>query len=97
MLNSFEGDNYSSQEKPHGRQETRCALVNTDLAQEGEMSFRYNISSKELTAKELHDSTRAQWLVESMHWQLDSAFNEDACRIRVDDRAEVFSRVRQVV
>ncbi|MEZ9631454.1 ISAs1 family transposase [Vibrio breoganii] len=123
MLTSFDGESYSSQEKSHGRLETRCALVNTDLsvlgdlayewpelksmgimvsirqeselAQESEMSVRYYISSKELTAQELHDSTRAHWLVESMHWQLDTAFNEDACRIRVDDRAEAFSRIRQ--
>ncbi len=48
------------------------------------------------TSKELHDATRAHWGVESMHWLLDVAFREDACRIRVDDRAEAFSRIRQV-
>ena len=124
MMQSFDGDSYSTQEKSHGRLETRCALVNDDLsvlgdlaydwpelksmgimvnirqeseyAQESEMSIRFYISSRNLTAKDLHDATRAHWLVESMHWQLDVAFREDACRIRVDDRAEGFARIRQV-
>ena len=30
-----------------------------------------------------------------MHCQLNVCFNEDACRIRVDDRAKAFSRIRQ--
>jgi predicted transposase YbfD/YdcC len=32
-----------------------------------------------------------------MHWSLDTALNEDASRIRVDDRAEAFFRIRQMV
>ncbi|MFA0254823.1 ISAs1 family transposase [Vibrio breoganii] len=123
MMQEFDGDSYVSQEKSHGRQETRCALVNTDLSVLGdlayewpglksmgimvclrqtgevanpeELSVRYYISSKELKAEELHNATRAHWGVEVMHWQLDVGFNEDACRIRVDDRAEAFSRIRQ--
>lgn len=124
MLHSFAGDSYSSQEKSHGRLETRCALVNDDLsvlgdlaydwpelksmgimvnirqesehATEQEMSVRYYISSRNLSARELHDATRSHWLVESMHWQLDVAFKEDACRVRVDDRVEALARIRQV-
>ena len=65
-------------------------------ATEADVSLRFYISSKDLSAKELLDSTRAHWLVESMHWQLDVGFREDACRVRVDDRAEAFSRIRQV-
>lgn len=118
MMDSFDGDSYSSQIKSHGRLETSCALINTELsvlgdltydwpelkamgimvcirqesesAREQELSVRYYISSKELTAEELHDATRVHWGVEAMHWQLDMAFKEDACRIRVDDRAESF-------
>ncbi|MDW2312746.1 ISAs1 family transposase [Vibrio sp. 1075] len=124
MLQEFaEGDSYASQEKGHGREETRCALVTNELsflgdiehewpalksvgimvnmrkteehATEQDMSVRFYISSKKLSAKELHDATRSHWGVESMHWQLDVTFREDACRIRVDDRAEAFSRIRQ--
>ncbi|OOE55315.1 hypothetical protein BZG13_14995 [Salinivibrio sp. ML323] len=36
-------------------------------------------------------------LIESMHWQLDVGLKEDVFRIRVDDRAEVFARIRQMV
>jgi predicted transposase YbfD/YdcC len=68
----------------------------SEHAQESEMSVRYYISSKKLTAEELHNATKNHWLVESMHWQLDVGFNEDACRIRVDDRADALSRIRQV-
>lgn len=66
------------------------------VASEQNISVRYYISSKNLSAKELHDATRAHWGIESMHWQLDVSFKEDACRIRVDDRTEAFSRIRQV-
>lgn len=59
------------------------------------MSVRFYISSNKLSAKELHDATRSNWGIESMHWQLDVTFREDTCRIRVDDRAEAFSRFRQ--
>lgn len=69
---------------------------NKEHATEADISLRFYISSKDLSAKELHDSTRAHWLVESMHWQLDVGFREDACRVRVDDRAEAFLRIRQV-
>lgn len=125
MLQEFaEGDSYASQEKGHGREETRCALVTNELsflgdlehewpnlksvgimvnirqlglhATEEDMSVRFYISSKKLSAKELHDATRSHWGIESMHWQLDVSFKEDACRVRVDDRAEAFSRIRQV-
>ncbi|MCG6221823.1 ISAs1 family transposase, partial [Vibrio diabolicus] len=66
-----------------------------EYATEQDMSVRFYISSKKLSAKELHDATRSHWGIESMHWQLDVTFREDACRIRVDDRAEGFSRIRQ--
>ncbi|WPC73040.1 ISAs1 family transposase [Vibrio porteresiae] len=123
MLMKFDGDSYSSQDKSHGRLETRCALVNEDLsvlgdleyewpelkcmgimvnvrqesehASEKEVSVRYYISSKKLSAEELHNASKSHWLVESMHWQLDVGFREDKCRIRVDDRAEELSRIRQ--
>ncbi len=66
-----------------------------EYATEEDMSVRFYISSKKLSAKELHDVTLSHWGIESMHWQLDVTFREDACRIRVDDRAEAFSRIKQ--
>ncbi|HAS8180519.1 TPA: hypothetical protein I7719_09165 [Vibrio vulnificus] len=44
--------------------------------------MRYYISSKALSAKELLNASRSHWLVESMHWMLDTEFGEDACRKR---------------
>lgn len=47
-------------------------------------------------AKELLNASRSHWLVESMHWMLDTAFGEDACRKRAEERAENFARIRQM-
>jgi predicted transposase YbfD/YdcC len=124
MLQSFDGDSYSTQEKSHGRKETRLALVNNDLSVLGDLEYewpelktmgivssfrvdkdigteksfsvRYYISSKVLDAETLLNSTRSHWGVEVMHWSLDTALKEDASRIRVDDRAEAFARIRQM-
>ncbi|WED24147.1 ISAs1 family transposase [Vibrio sp. JC009] len=39
MLNSYEGDKYSTQEKGHGRTETRMALVSHDPSELGDVEF----------------------------------------------------------
>ncbi|EJE8543822.1 ISAs1 family transposase, partial [Vibrio vulnificus] len=124
MLHDFDGSAYSTQEKSHGRIETRVALVNRDLsvlgdiehewpelksmgivasirqesavATEQDVSIRYYICSKELEAQTLLEATRSHWGVEVMHWSLDTAFCEDNSRIRADDRAEAFARIRQI-
>ncbi|BCK32690.1 hypothetical protein VCSRO96_2493 [Vibrio cholerae] len=124
MLQDFDGSSYSTQEKSHGRIETRVALVNRDLsvlgdiehewpglksmgivasirqesavATEQDVSIRYYICSKELEAQTLLETTRSHWGVEVMHWSLDTAFCEDNSRIRADDRAEAFARIRQI-
>ncbi|EGR3952389.1 ISAs1 family transposase [Vibrio cholerae] len=124
MLQDFNGSSYSTQEKSHGRIETRVALVNRDLsvlgdiehewpglksmgivasirqesavATEQDVSIRYYICSKELEAQTLLEATRSHWGVEVMHWSLDTAFCEDNSRIRADDRAEAFARIRQI-
>ncbi|KJR34773.1 ISAs1 family transposase [Vibrio navarrensis] len=124
MLQDFDGSSYSTQEKSHGRIETRVALVNRDLsvlgdiehewpglksmgivasirqesavATEQDVRIRYYICSKELEAQTLLEATRSHWGVEVMHWSLDTAFCEDNSRIRADDRAEAFARIRQI-
>lgn len=58
--------------------------------------MRYYISSKQLDAKTLLNATRSHWLVESMHWMLDTEFGEDDCRKRAEDSAENFARIRQM-
>lgn len=67
-----------------------------EVAKESEFTVRYYINSKELSANELLNATRSHWLVESMHWSLDTAFGEDASRKRVDEGAESFARIRQM-
>ncbi len=60
-----------------------------EVAKESEFTVRYYISSKELSAKELLNAIRSHWLVESMHWSLDTAFGEDASRKRVDEGQKI--------
>ena len=65
------------------------------VAKESEVAVKYYISSKDLSAKELLNATRSHWLVESMHWSLDTTFGEDASRKRAEESAENFARIRQ--
>ncbi|EKG0042936.1 ISAs1 family transposase [Vibrio cholerae] len=66
------------------------------VAQETEVTVRYYISSKELSTKGLLNASSSHWLVESMHWMLDTEFGEDACRKRAEERTENFAKIRQV-
>ena len=48
-------------------------------------------------AQKLSQSVRSHWLIEnSLHWVLDLAFNEDACRIRKDFAPENLAVVRHI-
>lgn len=48
-----------------------------------EAVFRFYISSAKLSVDEFAHAAREQRLIEvKLHWKLNSAFNEDACRIR---------------
>ncbi|WP_374956397.1 ISAs1 family transposase [Vibrio sp. V01_P9A10T6] len=58
--------------------------------------MRYYISSKDLNVRELLNETRSHWLIESMHWTLDTEFGEDTCRKRAEESAENFARIRQM-
>ena len=66
-----------------------------EVAKESELVVKYYISSKDLNAKELLNATRSNWLVESMHWSLDTTFGEDSSRKRAEESVENFAMIRQ--
>jgi predicted transposase YbfD/YdcC len=103
----------SKTEKGHGRIETRTALVthdtkwlkerckfagiNTIGAIVTKVETRYYISSRVLTAKELLTLTRQEWAVESMHWQLDVIFREDATTLHERNSQLTLNILRKAV
>ncbi|EBX6689629.1 ISAs1 family transposase, partial [Salmonella enterica subsp. salamae serovar Sofia] len=64
---------------------------------EPEILVRYYISSADLTAEKFASAMRSHWDVENkLHWRLDVAMNEDDCRIRRGNAAELFSGIRHI-
>ena len=60
-----------------------------------EASFRFYISSAKLSVEEFANAVRDHWSIEvKLHWKLDTALNEDGCRIRRENAAENFAVVR---
>lgn len=59
---------------------------------------RYFISSHSgRQAQKVGTLIRNHWRVEnSLHWTLDVSFNEDQCRVRIDNASENLSRVRRI-
>ena len=100
-------------EKGHGRIETRTALITheTDWLKERcrfpeirtigavitESETRYYISSRLLSAPELLLTTRREWEVESMHWQLDVIFGEDITALHEKNTQIVLNILRKAV
>lgn len=59
-------------------------------------AVRYYILSRRLEAKEFGDAVRSHWGIEnSLHWQLDVTFGEDACRVRLGKADANLSVVRR--
>ncbi|QMJ69877.1 ISAs1 family transposase [Escherichia fergusonii] len=64
---------------------------------EPEIYVRYYISSADLSAEKFARSIREHWHIENrLHWCLDTAMNEDVCRIRRGNAAELFSGIRHI-
>ncbi|EED5709698.1 ISAs1 family transposase, partial [Salmonella enterica subsp. enterica serovar Derby] len=58
---------------------------------------RYYICSEDLTAEKFANAMRSHWDVENkLHWRLDVAMNEDDCRIRRGNVAELFSGIKHI-
>lgn len=119
-------DSFVTEEKNHGRKETRLHVISNipdelidhtfawkdlrkigvavsfnseinDDKKEPEMQVRYYISSADLSAEKFASAMRGHWSIENkLHWRLDVAMNEDDCRIRRGDAAELFSGMRHI-
>lgn len=64
---------------------------------EPEIYVRYYISSADLNAEKFARSIREHWFVENkLHCCLDGAMNEDDCRIRRGNTAELYSDIRHI-
>ncbi|WP_332630914.1 ISAs1 family transposase [Citrobacter sp. ESBL3] len=125
-INDPELESFVTEEKNHGRKETRLHVVsdipdelidhtfawkdlrkigvavsfrseiNGDM-KEPEMQVRYYISSADLSVQKFASAMRGHWSIENkLHWRLDVAMNEDDCRIRRGDAAELFSGIRHI-
>jgi predicted transposase YbfD/YdcC len=58
---------------------------------------RYYLSSLPSNAQRILQATRDHWGIENrLHWVLDIAFDEDACRIRKDNAPANFALLRQL-
>jgi predicted transposase YbfD/YdcC len=60
-------------------------------------SISYYISSSEQSAEAMLKNIRAHWKIESMHWVLDVAFNEDGSGIRKGNAAANMAIIRRFV
>ncbi len=78
----------------------RGSLLRSIIAEqkkEPEMTVRYYISSADLTAEKFATAIRNHWHVENkLHWRLDVVMNEDDCKIRKGNAAELFSGIRHI-
>ena len=62
-----------------------------------EPMIRYTISSANLSAKKLAEAARQHWYIENkLHWSLNVALREDACKIHRGYAAENLARVRHI-
>ena len=58
---------------------------------------RFYISSKELNVRTFAHAVRSHWSIENnLHWVLDVAFQEDACRVRKDHAPANFGLIRRI-
>lgn len=78
---------------------TSIAMIQAERRFDGrvERETRYYISSLASDAHRLAKAVRSHWQVEnSLHWVLDLAFLEDACRIRKDHAPQNLAVVRHI-
>ncbi len=76
------------------------AAVESTRTIDGKTSIerRYFISSHSgKQAQKIAALVRNHWRVENeLHWTLDVSFNEDQCRVRIENAAENLARIRRI-
>ncbi len=78
---------------------TSIAMIQSERRINGKVDYetRYYISSVSSHAARLLEAVRSHWQVENcLHWVLDIAFLEDACRIRKDHAPGNLAMVRHI-
>lgn len=86
-------------QKPQWKGLKTVVMLQRDRKMAGQNSreTHYYISSLDPDATKLLAAIRIHWTVENhLHWVLDVAFNEDACRIRKDCAPQNFSLLRHI-
>ena len=79
-----------------------CAMIRSHR-REGEkpetvQEHYFLYSMKDASAENVLRIKREHWAIENnLHWMLDMTLNEDACRARVDNAAEVLNLLRKLV
>ena len=62
-----------------------------------DVCIRYYISSAQLSAEKFAQATREHWFIENrLHWKLGAAMQEDNCRVRRGDAAELLAGFRHI-
>lgn len=75
------------------------AMVTSTVEREGKTTTatRYYLSSARLTPERFAEAVRAHWSIEnSLHWVLDTAFDEDRARTRKDHGAQNLAIIRKL-
>jgi predicted transposase YbfD/YdcC len=86
-------------QKPQWKGLKTVVMVQRERKIDGQVSSEthYYISSLDSDAAKLLAAIRTHWTVENqLHWVLDVAFDEDACRIRTDYAPQNFSLLRHI-
>ncbi|WNZ44271.1 ISAs1 family transposase [Leptolyngbya boryana CZ1] len=86
-------------QKPQWKGLKTVVMLQRERKMNGQMSSEthYYISSLDPDATKLLAAIRTHWTVENhLHWVLDVAFDEDACRIRKDYAPQNFSLLRHI-
>lgn len=86
-------------QKPQWRGLNSVVMLQRERRIKGQTSreTHYYISSLDPNAAKILAAIRTHWTVENhLHWVLDVAFDEDACRIRKDHAPQNFSLLRHI-